>query len=206
MQISVNSPTTFYIKFTKSMPRYFSLTDRKGKLYYFRYLDGKTPRIKINIPDSGTYTGNHDFEIVKQTGIEIPSDMPKLPPAERDRWHSNPDYIYNPDLKGTPARCFSEIGVIELSPQFYSFPKPIQEFIRLHEVGHFFYKTEEYCDLWALVNYLREGYNRSMAFYALNNILMKTPANVKRIEELINNIYQTQKKYNELKGINNRKK
>lgn len=193
MLLNVNNPATFYIKFSNP-PRYFCFRNKtNNRLYYFRHLDGRTPRIKLNIPDVGVYESNHPFEVIKKVPIEIPKKDIVLPPAERDRWHTYPEYVTNNNLTGTPARCYSEVGIIEFSPEYYNFPKPIREFIRLHEIGHFFYETEEKCDLYALVNYLRLGYNRSMAYYALVSILKRTPDNMKRIDELINNIKQTEK-------------
>ena len=173
------------------MPRKFCLFNKAGELYYFRYLDGKTPRIKFNIVEPDEYSGNTPFDVVKTTAIETPETYPKLPPAERDRW-KDLKFVYNPNLKGTPARIFSDSGVVEHSPEYYEYPKPIRLFLDLHESGHLLYKTEEYCDLWALINYLRMGYNRSMAYYTLYHILRRTSANLDRLNFLLSQIQITQ--------------
>lgn len=169
------------------MPKYFCLYDSKGRVYYFRFLDGKTPRIKFNIPDADTYTGNHAFSLIKTTGIQLPDSYPTLPPAERDRWKT-PTFVFNPSLTGTPARIFTDTGVIEHSPDYYSYPPPVRLFLDLHETGHFLYTTEMYCDLWALLNFLRMGYNRSTAYYTLDKILSRTAENMDRLKFLLTQI------------------
>jgi hypothetical protein len=186
MQISVNEPSTVYIHFTNGTPQTFKLY-RNGKLYYFRYLDGKVPRIKFNIPDVGNYTSETPFKVVKLAKIEVPDNLPKLPPAERDR--IKPSIVkHNPDLKNTPARIFTDTGLIETGEIFPSLPEPIQKFLLWHEKGHFFYRSEHLCDLYALVNYLRQGYPRSMAYYALIKVLKRSKQNMQRVDEMMKQI------------------
>jgi hypothetical protein len=156
-------------------------------LYYFRHLPPGTPRIKFNIVDPDSYSANVPFDIVKVTAIQTPEQYPALPAAERDRF-KDVTFKYNPNLTGTPARIYSKSGVIEHGPDYMSFPRPVRLFIDLHEQGHLLYKTEEKCDLWALVNFLRMGYNKSTAFYALHNVLNSTPQNIKRLDNLLHNI------------------
>lgn len=191
MQLKISRPVTVYISFKNGMPRYFSLTGEKNGLYYFRYLDGKTPRIKFNIVDPDTYDSNFDFNIVKTVAVETPAVYPELPAAERDRF-KEVTFRYDPSLQGTPAAIYSYTGEIVHGPSYYKLPRPIRLFIDLHEQGHLFYKTESFCDLWALVNYLRMGYNRSMAYYTLSNILGESQENISRLESLFSNIQITQ--------------
>lgn len=195
MPLNVKSPKTVYIKFTGELPKLFQLRNDIGELYYFRYLDGRTPRIKFNIVEPGTYKGSCDFATSKVVPIETPQTYPTLPPAQRSRFKEL-TYVFNKDLTGTPARIFTDSGIVEHSPEYYSFPKPIRLFIDLHESGHLFYSNEIFCDLWALVNYLRMGYNRSMAYYTLAQILKVTPANVERLKFLLTQIDVTQEANN----------
>jgi hypothetical protein len=167
--------------------------DGRGKVYFFRYLDGKTPRIKINFPDPGVYTPDVPMNIVKTEPIELPDKWPVLPPAQRDRVKEL-TVISNPSLTGTPLRVFTQTGIIEAAPVFYSYPLPMQVFLLEHERAHQFYVNEDYCDLFALVNYLRMGYNASMAYYTAFHILKRSQANVDRLKQLFNNIQKTQTK------------
>lgn len=192
MQLEINKPSTVYVRFPQELPRLFlidSVTNEGVDGYYFRYLD-KTPRIKFNIPDSGTYITNVPVEVVKVVSIEIPDHTPELPPPDRDRFKPITEW-YNPDMDkqtSTPIRIYTEPGIIEYGNRFRNYIMPIQKFLFLHETGHFFYSGEEECDFYALVNFVRLGYNQSTAYYALTNILKRTPANVERVKTILNNI------------------
>lgn len=199
MQLKISRPVTVFIKFTGEKPLCFKLTGEKNGLYYFRHLPPGTPRIKFNIVDADNYTANVPFEVVKTSAVETPAQYPELPPAQRTRIKPV-TFVYNPDLKGTPARIYTATGIIEHSPEYLKLPRPIRLFIDLHEEGHLFYATEEYCDIWALVNYLRMGYNRSMAFYTLYHILGKTDTNLKRLEFLLTQINITADASNKFKA------
>jgi hypothetical protein len=191
MLLNVSKPQTIYIKFVGASPSQFVLKEKGGRLYFFRHLAGKFPRIKFNIPDPGEYYSPNNFEITKVVSIETPESYPILPKAERDRW-KKAEPRFNPKFSGT-ARIYSDTGIIELGQAFYKLPKPIQVFLYYHELGHFFYKTEDYCDAYALMNFLRLGYNRSTGFYALSHVLSRSPANIARIRNMFNLIQKTQK-------------
>jgi hypothetical protein len=195
--MTITKPTTVYIRFIHEQPRKFVLSNERGDVVFFRYLEPGTPRIKFNVLEPGEYTGNVHFEVLKKEQLQKPFNLPELPEPERER---RKDFMVvdNFSLIGTPARIYSmgydgnSQPVIELSRQFYDYPKAIQDFILEHEKGHLLYKTEEKADLYALVNCLKKGHNRSMCFYAISHILKKSPANVKRLKNLLNNIQQTQ--------------
>ncbi len=196
-QISVSKPVTIYIKFTEAVPKIFKLfketdtVDTENNLYYFRYL-GTTPRIKFNVPDAGKYYSFTPFEVVKTVPIETPPFYPTLPPAERDRKKPVTMFV-NPALKGgTPARIFTDTGRIEVSPDFFSLPITVRLFLLLHEESHFFYETEQYCDMMALINFLRKGYNQSTAFYSLTDFLKRSPQNIDRLKFMFSQIQKTQ--------------
>ncbi len=180
MQIKINKPETIYIKFIGNLPKKFELRNEKGELYFERYLDGKTPRIKFNIPTEGIYKTANNIEIVKRNDIEIPNLYFTLPKYERNRIKDF-TIIDNPNLHNTPARIFTHEGIIEKGSQFYKYTQPMKVFFLLHEVGHFYYKTEEYCDLFALVHFLQMGYNMSTAMYALTNVLRRNKQNRDRV-------------------------
>lgn len=192
MSVVVSRPSTLYVRFPSGiMPRLFTLFDESGKVYYFRYLDGRTPRIKINIPDNGIYDGSHPFEVYKTEPIELPDSWPKLPPAERDRW-KEVTIVKDSSLKGTPAQIYTDSGLIKTAPVFDTYPLPVQKFLIEHEKGHFFYLDESKCDLYALVNYLRMGYNASMAYATLSRILSRSQTNIQRMKDIFNSIQKTQ--------------
>jgi hypothetical protein len=187
--LNVSKPETVYIKFNGNLPRKFELRKQNGELYFERYLDGKTPRIKFNIPNAGTYVTKNNFDIVKRIPIEIPVTEFTLPPPERDRIK---DFVIidNPRLHNTPARVFTHEGVIEKGSQFRKYTQPMKVFFLLHEVGHFYYKTEEYCDLFALYHFLKMGYNMSTAMYCLTLVLRRNKQNKDRVLFLYKNMFK----------------
>ena len=219
MQVSVKKPCTVYISFTRQLPNTFKLYHQKYGLYFFRQLQGKTPRIKFNLCHAGIYKSETPFKVVKVVPIEIPDSLPSLPEYERN---DIKDFVIvdNFNLTGSPARVFVKEGRVEKGRKFYELPKPLRVFILLHEIGHFFYgltpkdfdaaskmsqkdgedyiskrrnESEKKCDLFALIHYLNFGYNRSMAYYALKTVLSRSQDNVDRVKELANNIQKTQK-------------
>lgn len=193
--LDVSKPCTVYISFVGETPKLFNLYDSNGDLHYFRYLDGRTPRIKFNLPIPGSYTSDKAFNVVKIVPIEIPDMWPPIPEADRDRYRTM-NIVHVPELKGTPARIYTDgpfAGRVEVSDEFIGYPKPVRTFLLLHEQGHMFYSKEEDCDLWAIINYLRLGYNRAMAYYSLHFVLRRTPENVYRLKMALNNIQKTQK-------------
>ena len=185
MQIGSNK--TVFIAFAEPLPRAFKLYNKKGELYFERYLNGNTPRIKFNIVHADDYYSNVPFSVVKITDIVKPEIDIDLPPYERDRIK---DFTItdNFSIGDTPARIFTHNGVIERGKKFYTFPKPMRVFFLLHEIGHFFYKTEEYCDLFALVHFVRMGYNPSTAVLCMTRGLKRSKQNVERVKNLFNQL------------------
>lgn len=156
-------------------------------MYFERFLNGKVPRIRFNVPNVGEYVIQNNAEVTKITPIKIPSLNIQMPPYERDRV-KDLVIVDNPSLKGTPARIFTMDGVIEKGRDIYSYPKPMRVFFLLHETAHLFYKTEKFCDLFALSHFLEMGYNMSTAMYCLTNVLKRNPQNVERVKFIYNNI------------------
>lgn len=191
--VKVNHPGTFYIKFTGTLPNYFSLIKSDtGEIFYFRFLDGKTPRIKFNLLHEGIYKSDVSFEVVKIGSLELPKNLPKLPAADRNRVQE-PKIEFDSNMDGVTPIIYSKEGVIKYPSGFKTLPPPIQYFLLLHETGHFLYSDEFNCDLWAFVNYMKQGYNRSMALYALSVVLSVGDENIDRILAMYNNIQKTQK-------------
>lgn len=188
--MKIEKPCTLYVQFTGNLPRKFMLY-RNNRPYYVRYLNGRTPRIKFNIPDPGNFTGSAPFTVCKQTDIEIPDNLPLLPDYERDRV-KDVTIVHNPELVGTPARIYTQEGKIETGRDFKNFPDPFKIFFLLHEIAHLYYKTEEKCDQFALIFFLKWGHNRSTAMYCLTHVLKKSPGNVRRMLKLFDNIQTTQ--------------
>lgn len=188
MILNVSKPSTIYIKFNRN-PRKFYVTDVNDgdRLYFERFLDGKTDRIKFNIPNIGTYDIKTPCTILKIKDIDLPNFYVDLPPFERSRV-KDISIVDNPELTGTPARIFTLDGIIEKGKKLYDYPKPMRVFFLLHEIAHLYYKTEKYCDLFALVHFLQMGYNMSTAMYCLTNVLRRNDQNLERVLYIYNHL------------------
>lgn len=190
--VQVTNPCTLYIRFLAEQPRTFILQNSAdGDYYFFRYLDSRTPRIKFNVPDPGEYIGNVPFEVIKETAIELPDRIQKLPPPERERFLEEPKIIIDPTLD-LLASNDSVNGIMVFGKKWLDLPKVLRYFIMLHEKYHQFYLTEDYCDLGAMVDFFRSGYNRCTAYYALKTVLSRTPENIRRCMKMLDNIQFTQ--------------
>jgi hypothetical protein len=192
--MNIGNNSTVYIQFTGStLPNKFELLrtiDGAEELEYERHLNGHTPRIKFNVVIGGDFLTNVPCKVVKVVPIEIPELDIELPPFERDRAKDVDviSIVKNMDLDGTPARIHTGSGVIELGRSLYNYTKPMRIFFILHELGHFYYSTEKYCDLFALVFFLRMGYNMSTAMYCLTKVLRHNPQNVERVLFIYNKL------------------
>ncbi len=188
----IENNSTVYVQFPTPPLEFQLIRSMNGveELEYERHLNGRTNRIKFNVVIGGDFLTNVECTIVKVVPIEIPELNIELPPFERDRI-KNVDVIEvvkNWELKGTPARIHTASGVIELGQDMYKYTKPMRVFFILHELGHFYYSTEKYCDLFALVFFLKLGYNMSTAMYCLTKVLRHNPANVERVLFIYNKL------------------
>ena len=166
-------------------PTIWKMFDGNGELYHYRYLDGHTETVNVNV----VQPGNYYFEgvVVERKPLNYTGFNIDLPTAERFRLKPI-RVVYNRNLRDTPARIFTEIGLIEISPSFYRLTPQIRLFVLLHEYGHLFYKTEWKTDTFACKMFLQMGYNPSQALYALTEVLGWTPQNAERILIMFKNL------------------
>lgn len=152
------------------VPSRFELYDSTGQLYYFRDLAPGQDRINFNIAKPDTFTANvpGDYKVYP---LEIPKIKFTLPPVEKNFEHKKIIYRYNPELKGTPARHFYRLGIIEYGNDFLKLPFPVRVFILCHELGHCYYHNEEHADAYGTMLYLLNGYNATTALHSLTDVL-----------------------------------
>lgn len=197
-EINIPIPCTVAVRLKPdsngNFPYKIRLHSANGELYYLRELDGTLGEVNINIVHAGKYTSNIPVDVqnintLKRSGYDI-----DLPQPERNRVKPF-KIVENDDLgvNDTPARIFTDTGVIEVGQKFKQYPPPIRLFILLHEFGHFYYKTEWKTDLFALKLYLMLGYNESNAFYALSKVLGHSEQSVDRIKRIFNAIMENKK-------------
>jgi hypothetical protein len=83
--------------------------------------------------------------------------------------------IQKADMPGTtPAKCNHATGVVYINVnEFYKYPKPHQDFILLHEIGHLAAAShsEFTADEYAYYHFLKLGYTEAQAFEAIYDTL-----------------------------------
>lgn len=188
--VKINKPSTVYFKFFV-IPETFELKDAKGKTYFYRYLPKaiKGNTVKVNIPDTGVYYANVNTE-ANIRPLSINRKVYNISLPDRERWRDRPFKVtYDPkEAKDSPAVIYTFNGDIYTGDKFKEASIPIRVFFLLHELGHFRYQTEKYCDLYATVEFIKMGYNPSTAMYALTDYLKDKPQNNERINFVFNKL------------------
>ena len=184
MIFTITKPSTVHLRLPVHTERVNVFL--KGMLYFFREINGKFGSIKFNLCHAGTYEVNTGT-ITKITPIEITPLPFTMPNPDRDRIKKY-RIVYNPSLTGSPARNFTNIGLIETGTKFKTYPFPVRFFILLHEIGHFYYSDETNCDLFAAKTFVKMGYNNSTAYYSLSKVLHPSETNNKRLEQLFKHL------------------
>lgn len=185
--IKNNNPSTYTINFFEPKNRIDIVNSSTGKTYFYRELPHGVKSIKINIPHKGIFSFDGNA-VIKQGPLRITNKVNniKLPPPERQR-RKPYKIIYDPKVTSSPAIIYTELGLIVTGPRFKQLTQPMKEFILLHEIGHFDYETEKYCDLYAAKEFIRMGGNPSTAIYCLTDVLRNKPQNDERIKYVYNN-------------------
>lgn len=182
--IGVSVPSTIKIKSTPCKRVTLFTTD--GRIYYDRPFEKPQTDYQFNIPDSGDYIAKLDCEgIISEHifGLEPYTKKILLPAKEKTGSKmTGYDIIYNPNITSTPACVNVKTGIIYINDKFKSFPIYAQKFIIQHELGHRFYKTEQFCDIYATYKMLQKGYNQSSCVQALRNTLKRSSLATDRIE------------------------
>lgn len=173
--------------FFNQQPKILEVKDSAGNVYFFREIEGQKS-IKFNILKSDVFKLNCNAENIKISPLSITPLNIVLPTQDRNEMKQF-KIIFNPNLKGTPARNYFIKGIIEVGEIFKKQIYPIRVFILLHEVAHFYYEDEETADLFAAKKFVDMGFNNSTAFYALRNVLnFESKRNKQRLINLFKNL------------------
>lgn len=188
MIIRIEKPQRVHIILVNYTPSVVLYSD--GKVYFQRDMKPCKKDFQLNINHAGTYIINEDIYKIHYLPIKkFCCLIDKLPLPEKNIQKKPLQLIYKKDIGSTPARIDVNTGNIEYSDFFISLPKPIQDFIILHEVGHNYYKTEKYADAYALYHYINDqNGNPSQALYALAKVFKHPEFQQERLMNIFNNI------------------
>ena len=145
------------------MDKIVRVYDMRGQLFYFRN-PTKFP-FHFNLPKGMFQTTNKLVEAVPRK-----YKLPQLPRFERTRkppkkvalaWGNNPH----------KASIYIDKDVILFDYKLKDLSIPQQRQVFYHEMGHYHYKTEKYCDLFACRKMLIDGFNPSQCYYSIKGTL-----------------------------------
>lgn len=142
--------------FSSLMP--FAIYEPNGQLFYSsdfttKIAEGK--RLSFNLP-SGVY--KFDGSLIKLDS-PVPVVNISLPIWERTYLQKRYDIIFGDN----PNKCtiFYDKGVILFDNSIMKMPLYVKYVIYYHELGHHFYSTEKFADLYAAKRLLEKGFNPS---------------------------------------------
>lgn len=186
-RLNIETPTTARLTF-QDAPRSFRIySEQNNRLHFFRPNAKNLKSIKVNFPRPGIYSIENEASAELMPLQKKTFDI-KLPKPERTQ-SAGPGQIFlteNFDVEHTPARINAASGEVQICKGFDDLPNEVRFFILLHELGHRLYKTETFCDQYALKNFLDRGYNPSQAVIALTRILRPNKGNFERINNIFN--------------------
>ena len=173
--ITINSKTGF-----RSKNGSVRILDKNFQPFYF--FDSK-PGFIFNLP-AGIYWTVSEIEKAKRPKVFY---VPSLPIPEQKNAKLPSDLKIVIGENPHKASVWTKKNVVLLDHELFEIhPKPRIVYIFLHELGHYFYKTEWKADLFAAVYMLKKGYNPSQVFDASRNSL--SAKNYKRIEKTFKNL------------------
>lgn len=159
MQFSVNKKTGFYCY---GSPSVFS----DGELFYFHKGAKDGGKFYFNLP-KGNYFSEKPVYFLPRP---INSYLPKLP--KRQVFRKKPKKV---ELIITPNKNKCSIDLnkhkIYLDPEMKKKGRAVLTFILFHEIGHYFYKDENLCDLYAAREMIKRGFNPSQCGLSINSSL-----------------------------------
>lgn len=171
--IKVNEKTGFYC-----FDSIIKIYDHRGVLFYFK--ENKNGKIRFNLP-KGLFQTNCDLYKLKEPVKYRFTNLPKGNNIKKLPKNFKIVYINN------PHKCSvdNDKHIIYFDNSFKQFPLPVKDYIKFHELGHYFYsgennKSEILCDLFAKNCMLKVGYNPSQIQWAQNGTLSDSDTSSER--------------------------
>lgn len=162
----------------------FTIYDSTGILFYssdFTNKIDKGGRLLFNLP-AGDYKYNG---VLRKLDRPVSYKLKSLPTKERRIKKGK--YIVK--FGDNPNKCTIFYGprIILFDNSFKKMPLYVRYAIYFHEMGHHFYKTEKYADLYAYNKMLKLGFNKSQIGLSVLSTLTNKKSSFDRKEYIIKN-------------------
>jgi hypothetical protein len=162
----------------------FNIYDESGLLFYSSDFTDKIERggqLMFNLP-----AGNYKYDgVIRKLDKPVHYKLKKLPPKERRIKKGR--YIVK--FGHNPNKCTIFYGprIILFDNAFKKVPLYVRYSIYFHEMGHHFYKTEKYADLYAYNKMLKLGFNKTQIGLSVLDTLTNKESSFDRKEYIIKN-------------------
>lgn len=159
--------------------------DKNNRLFYFK--ENKNGKLYFNLP-TGVYNTYNSLSkqqprIYKLTKLPMANEKKTLPKTFKIIYCEN------------PHKCSVDNNkhIIYFDYSFRDMPLPVKDYIKFHELGHYFYsgqgnRSEILCDLFAKNCMLKIGYNPSQVRWAQSGTLTDSKTSLERKEKVNNNL------------------
>lgn len=159
--------------------------DDNGRLFYFK--ENPSGKLHFNLP-RGIYSSENNLNksnVRKYKLYDLPkgNKIKKLPKKFKIKFINN------------PHKCSVDNTnhVIYFDNSFRTAPKPVVDYIKYHELGHYFYsgqgqKSEILCDLFAVNSMYKVGYNPSQVKWAQGGTLSNSETSLERKQKVFNHL------------------
>jgi hypothetical protein len=137
----------------------------RGELFYY-HKGNEKGKFYFNLP-KGIYQSEGEIYKLKKP---IVKHLPKLP--KREVFYKIPKKV-KVIITKNKNKCSIDLrkNTIYLDPEISKKGYSELTFVLFHEIGHYYYKTEEKCDLFAARKMLEMGFNPSQCGLSINNTL-----------------------------------
>jgi hypothetical protein len=152
-----------------------------GSLFYEKANVNFPNKFSFNLP-RGAYVC---FDNIQKRKEPVFFKLEKLPPKEKKVIVKQPVIIYGENKNKASIDIQKHLIIID--NQFKESPKANQVFLLCHELGHYYYTTESYCDRFARNKMLLLGFNPSqISLASVTSLNCKIPTSKKRISIIHN--------------------
>jgi len=178
----IKKRTAFY-----TPDRSIKIYDSRGVIFYdsdeIANFTGYFTLPRINLANSLFLTNGRLYRVEYKDNFDI-----SLPPYERNMQHDFAKFKIT--FSENPNKCtiFHNEKRIDFDNSFKRFPYYCLYFILFHEVGHNYYKTEEFADMYAVKRMLKKGYTPyQIMLGAVDSLSDKSESRLRNILTTIKN-------------------
>lgn len=180
MKIEITEKSGFH-----TTDKFLRIYDGQGRLFYFFDMKPGRHDLHFNLPP-GVYTTNNNV----RRGSVRKYKLPSLPKKERSY---TPPRELKISYANNPNKATIDVtrGTVVLDYSIQNLSRPQKVYILYHEKGHHFYATEHYCDLYAMRQMLRDGFNPSQIARSIAGALGNTHLSNERKDFIVGHCEKT---------------